>query len=278
MMFSRTAHFAGKLVFLSSILLTAFTSPAWAQGAPSTEVSLVADNAAVVPGSSASVGIHFQLEPGWHIYWINPGDAGEAPRVQWTLPAGWTAGALEWPVPQRLQNPAGVDYGYENDVTLLTRLRIPASAHSAAHADVNANVNWLVCKDTCIPQKGTARLSFTIAAKAVPADSASRELISKAKSQLPKPMPATWKANVLTNPSSILLNLHTGEKLNQATFFPADKQVIDNAAPQKLASSAAATQLSLKKVAGSQSVKSLKGVLVVNDSDAYNIDVPIKGR
>jgi DsbC/DsbD-like thiol-disulfide interchange protein len=278
MMVPRTPHFAAKLIPLSSILLFAFISATWGQDAPSTKVNLVADNAAVVPGSTATMGIHFQLEPGWHIYWINPGDAGEPPRVQWTLPAGWSAGALEWPVPQRLKNPAGVDYGYENDITLLSRLRIPASARSGAHAEVNANVSWLVCKETCIPQKGTARLSFSVAPKAAPADPASRELITKAKTQLPKPMPPTWKANVLTNPASILLNLHTGEKLNQATFFPADRQVIDNAAPQKLASSAAATQLSLKKVVGSQNVKSLKGVLVVNESDAYNIDVPIKGR
>ena len=79
----------------------------------------------VQPGSRVNLGIKFVTDSGWHIYWRNPGDSGEPPRIQWRLPAGATAETLQWPVPTRLKNPAGTDYGYEGTVILLTALQIP---------------------------------------------------------------------------------------------------------------------------------------------------------
>ncbi len=59
------------------------------------------------------------LEKEWHVYWVNPGDSGEPPRVTWDLPAGITAGAIEWPAPRRLGTASIVDYGYEDAVMLI---------------------------------------------------------------------------------------------------------------------------------------------------------------
>jgi thiol:disulfide interchange protein DsbD len=71
------------------------------------KVSLVADQASVSPGSSHTampphVGLLFDLEPGWHIYWTNAGDSGEPPAVKWTLPEEVTVGPLQFPAPKRL--------------------------------------------------------------------------------------------------------------------------------------------------------------------------------
>src|SRR3954470_12069322 len=112
--------------FLLGAALCFAGSMAMAQSAPKTQISLLSDQSAVTPGSQVWVGIHFQLEPGWHIYWMNPGDAGQPPSVQWALPAGWSAGAIEWPAPERLTNAAGVDYGYNGEATLLTKVKVPA--------------------------------------------------------------------------------------------------------------------------------------------------------
>ena len=68
--------------------------------APHVHVDLVADAASVQPGRELSLGVRFVLEEGWHVYWRNPGDSGEAPSVEWTLPAGFAAGELEWPTPE----------------------------------------------------------------------------------------------------------------------------------------------------------------------------------
>ncbi len=244
-----------------------------AQG-PQTTVTLISENSAAAPGSQVSVAIHFQLEPGWHIYWVNPGDAGQPPSVQWTLPAGWTAGALEWPAPFRLTNAAGVDYGYEGDATLLTKLKVPATAKSGP-ANLHADVKWLVCKEQCIPQKAQAQLNVNVAAKSAP-DPEAKAQFTSARSRMPKAIPAEWKANVLSNPRQFLLNFMPGAKVEQAVFFPAEPQVIDNAAAQKLSSTSMRAQLALDKVAGAKRPAALKGVLVLNGADAYNVNLPIK--
>ena len=70
-------------------------------------------------GPSGYVGLYFKLDPGWHIYWKNAGDAGDPPHLHWSLPDGITAGELEFPAPKRLNLGTLVDYGYEDEVLFL---------------------------------------------------------------------------------------------------------------------------------------------------------------
>ena len=81
---------------------------------PHGTVELIAENQSIAPGSRIDLGLHFNLEKGWHIYWQNPGDSGQPPRAEWKLPAGLTVGAMEWPAPQRLGTPTIVDFGYND--------------------------------------------------------------------------------------------------------------------------------------------------------------------
>jgi len=244
------------------------TTAVFAQ-APETKVSLVPEENPAKSGSSTTVGIRFQVPPGWHIYWMNPGDAGQPPSVQWSLPAGWTAGELQWPTPTRLVNPAGVDYGYENEVTLLTSMKVGNSG-----GDLTANLKWLVCKDVCVPQKGSARTS--IQAGATASNASGKPTIDAAEAKLPKTPPVPWKVNAIQNPNQIMLNFRPGIKVQQAAFFPAERDVIENAAPQKMSSTSYAAQLALKKADGAKKVARLKGVLLVNGASAYAIDVAVK--
>ncbi|MGZ4816677.1 MAG: protein-disulfide reductase DsbD domain-containing protein, partial [Terriglobales bacterium] len=219
-------------------------------------------------GSSMLLGVHFQIPSGWHMYWVNPGDAGQSPSVQWSLPTGWTAADWQWPTPARLTNSAGVDYGYEGEVTLLTPVKVGNSG-----GDLTANLRWLVCKDVCIPQKGQAKASVHVGATA--ADSPGKQAIDAAKAKLPKTLPLQWKINAFQNPAQIVLNFRPGLKVQQAVFFPAQRDIIENAAPQKLSSTSYAAQLALKK-AENKKIARLAGVLVVNGTNAYSVDVPVK--
>ena len=63
------------------------------------EVALVSEQQAIVPGQKFLLEIRFDLQDGWHTYWVNPGDAGEPPRITWELPAGFQAGSIQWPYP-----------------------------------------------------------------------------------------------------------------------------------------------------------------------------------
>src|SRR4029078_6340306 len=63
---------------------------------------LVSERIALVPGETAWLALHLTIRPGWHTYWLNPGDAGEKTEIAWTLPPGFAAGPTQWPAPQRL--------------------------------------------------------------------------------------------------------------------------------------------------------------------------------
>ena len=75
-------------------------------------------------------GLYFKLEPGWHVYWKNAGDAGEPPHIHWTLPAGVTAGPLQFPAPKRLPLGPLMDFGYEDEVLFPFKLNV-ANARKA---------------------------------------------------------------------------------------------------------------------------------------------------
>lgn len=125
---------------------------------PQVTLTLLAGQSAYVPGQPLVLGLRFDMIPHWHVYWRNPGDSGEAPRVAWDLPDGWRAGDLQWPVPQRIPVGPLVNYGYEHRVTLLSEI-VPAR-DAIGDVTINADVDWLVCREECIPQQ--ASLSLTL--------------------------------------------------------------------------------------------------------------------
>jgi thiol:disulfide interchange protein DsbD len=114
------------------------------------------------PGTPLWLGLRFDLIPHWHVYWRNPGDSGDAPRVDWTLPNGWEAGEIHWPVPQRIPVGPLVNYGYEDTVSLLVPVTVPADAAPGTAVTIDADVTWLVCKEECIPQDGRVSLQLPV--------------------------------------------------------------------------------------------------------------------
>jgi thiol:disulfide interchange protein DsbD len=108
------------------------------------------------------MGLRFELIPHWHIYWRNPGDSGEAPRVAWQLPGRWEAGDIHWPTPQRIPVGPLVNYGYAGSITLLVPLAVPAEQRPGAPVDISAEVSWLVCREACIPQDARLRITLPV--------------------------------------------------------------------------------------------------------------------
>src|SRR5690242_14100928 len=123
-----------------------------ATDAPHLHVQLVAPEDEIYPGGNNQIGLYFKLEQGWHVYWKNAGDSGEPPHIQWTLPAGVTAGPLQFPAPKRLPLGPLMDFGYENEVLFPFSVDVAKTAKSGP-AVLRARVNWLVCREVCIPGK-----------------------------------------------------------------------------------------------------------------------------
>jgi thiol:disulfide interchange protein len=145
---------------------------------------LLAATTSVQPGQAVLVGVQQKIIEHWHTYWINPGDSGLATTIAWTLPDGASAGAIQWPTPTRFVVGPIVNYGYANEVTLLSSLQVPQGLRDGDVFDVQAKVDWLVCEDTCIPQQVTLGLSLPVRASAAAA-SPDAAVLQQAQARLP---------------------------------------------------------------------------------------------
>lgn len=249
---------------------------AHAAGAPIPHgtLELVAENQWIAAGHDFYLGLHFQLEKGWHIYWINPGDSGEPPRVKWQLPVGLAAGAIEWPTPRRLGTPTIVDFGYEDEVTLIVPMLAESSLASQQAVQFGAEVKVLVCREICIPDKVQLSLTLPVKSQAPPPDARTSNLFAAARKSLPQPAPRNWKFTVDDARDSFVFSANVGRQITQAIFFPIAESQIDNAAPQKLQPVATGFHLTLRKSDQLRKpIERLKGVLVLSAGRAYLIDV-----
>jgi hypothetical protein len=97
-----------------------------------------------------SAGVYIELVPGWHLYWVNPGDAGLAPEVHWRLPAGFEPGALRFPTPEKLVEGDLVSYVYRGDVLLLCDITTPRAVPAKAQPALTAVLDWMACREICL--------------------------------------------------------------------------------------------------------------------------------
>lgn len=199
---------------------------------PHVEAELIAETDAAVPGKAFMAGLRLKLEPHWHVYWKNPGDAGLPVTLDWTLPAGASAAPISWPLPVRIAIPPLMDYGYENEVLLPVEVT-PSKSAQGKTLDLKAKAKWLVCKEICLP--GSAELSLSLpyaaASKANPSHAA---LFAQARAALPLAASA-WTFSAQAQDSTILLiaTPPAGASLAAFSFFPDVPEIIENAAPQK---------------------------------------------
>ena len=161
-------NFLTSLAILAAIAVTAATAVASAATitTPHVEVELISETAALVPGTSTTLGIRVRHAPEWHTYWVNPGDAGYALRLNWVLPEGVTLGQIQWPVPKRIltgdaKSPI-TNFGYDGEVLLLIPITVGAAVKADQSLALLARADWLVCRDMCIPEDGELTLSMPV--------------------------------------------------------------------------------------------------------------------
>ena len=244
--------------------------------APHLSVDLVAENQYIQPGRDFSLGLLFHLEKGWHVYWKNPGDSGSPPQVQWMLPAGCRAGAIQWPYPRRIAVGPLMNYGYEDEVLFIVPMHAAPQPKEGA-AKIAAALKWVVCQEVCIAGKGDVSLELPIST-AAPAPSPLHDLFAKTRALLPRPLPAKWQIKAVSFSDAFLLTARIGKPISSADFFPVDPLVIENAAPE-LFRNYGGKRFSLRLKKSEQLTKPvprLKGVLVT-DGAAYEAAIAVGG-
>ncbi len=271
--------FSATLAFLVALLPCAAGAQASGSPIPHGSLELIAENQWISIGHPFYLGLHFQLERGWHIYWVNPGDSGEPPRVTWQLPPGLSPGMIEWPAPRRLGTSSIVDFGYEDAVTLIVPVHAQGSLAAQPLANLGAEIRVLVCREVCIPGKTQLSLSLPVKSRPPAPEMRTRELFAAARKDLPRAVPQNWEFSVDDAKDSFVLAANLGTQITQVIFFPLAEAQIDNSAPQTLQPLDSGFQLTLRKSDRLlKPVDRLKGVLVLSGNRAYLIDAPVSKR
>ncbi|HEY6292013.1 MAG TPA: protein-disulfide reductase DsbD domain-containing protein [Terriglobia bacterium] len=246
------------------------------QSAPHTKLGLLSETDFVEPGQTLNLGLLFEIEPHWHIYWINPGDSGEPPRVKWALPPGFRAGDLEWPAPARLASGPLTDYGYQGRVLLMSPVRVPHQL-SALEVMISVQVQWLVCSDICIPAKASISLELPVghAAPSPPEDQAA--LFRAARESLPRPLPPGWRVSADDLGGAFRIRLVTGAKIQRVSFFPLEFNQVENSKPEISTPLPNGVEVVVSKSDQLlQPVDNLRGVLVIDGGGSYHVSAAVR--
>jgi len=253
------------------LLALGAAAPAAAQidSAPKVHAQLIAEESAVAPGQTVTIALEQNIRPGWHTYWRNPGEAGEATEIAWTLPAGWHAGPIAWPYPKELPVGPLMDYGYEGRPWLLVDITAPKDAKPGTEVTLRAAVDWLVCKEICIPENTTLALPLSISATPTEPDPQLAAKFAAARDLLPVASP--WPVHFKLGHALVLYV--AAPKLGEAHptdvhFFPFTEGPVKGIAPQRWQASPEGLSLRLEPGKQTRGLRALDGVLVLQTAGA----------
>jgi thiol:disulfide interchange protein DsbD len=260
---------------LSALALQCLPAGAQPVNTGHVEAELVAAAQGVAPGGTVQVALRQKIAKGWHTYWRNPGDSGEATQIAWTLPPGWSAGPIVWAPPSKQPTGPLMNYGYSGEVLLPVALTAPASAQPGQTVELRAAVSFLVCEQICIPED--AALSITLPVAAAPApDPRWGPRIAAALTAAPRPagLAAAFEAKGASVVLAVTGPALKGVDLSGGYFFPYEGAVIDHAKPQAIERGPEGLTLTLTggyAFTDGPAPKSLPGVLSVGGK-AYEVE------
>src|SRR3984957_15445331 len=228
----------------------------------------------IAPGGTLQDGLVLPLEEHGHVSWPNSGDSGEPPKPTWTLPDGVTAGPMQFPIPSRLPLGPLMDFGYEDEVAFPVQLTA-ASSVKPGPIHLDAIVNWLVCREVCIPGKAHLGLNLTVSPDAT-APTQTVGALGEPPNPTPKPLPPNAKFTVTGGKTDFVLTLTTGKRETHAEFYPFDQDQIANAAPQQIESLSNGVRLRVRRSADLKPPPApLPGVLKPPGGPAYDVTSPV---
>ncbi len=250
---------------------------------PHVEAELVPELDSIHPGQPFRVALRLRMEHGWHTYWRNPGDAGMPTSIEWDIPEGFTAGAIEWPYPELLGEAPEVSYGYGGEIFLPVEISPPADLKSGTIVTLTASAAWLVCNDICIP--GEAKLALELPVGTT--TPRPHPWFSAITARVPTPL-SGWRAEAARLEGDYLLRLTPDDPSArlplEATFFAGEESVIDHSAPQMVRSADGTLTIRLVRSSyASAPAERLRGVIHTaggwnadGSIQAMEIDIPVE--
>lgn len=249
------------------------------------QVELVAERTTLQPGQAFPVALRMELAEGWHTYWQHAGDSGLPLRLEWQLPAGFTAGPIQWPKPEAIPMPPYLNYGYHGQVAMLVNIQPPDDLASGTRVTLTARAKWLVCKEVCLPEEADVTLLAPVAEHGE-RNPAWADLFDQTRARLPKPWPENAPTATTDGAEIRLLFEEPGKRAegsplgDDTFFFAADDGVIEHAAAQQWQRFPGGDSLTLKSSPfATGPLSRLRGVLSDQaaraEAPAWTIDVPM---
>jgi len=207
------------LLFFALLLAPALTH------ARGIEPELVAEGPAPA-GGEIELAIHMRPAPGWHGYWLNPGDAGLPMDVKWQLPRGFSVGSLRYPVPARLTVAGLMNYVYERDYAVLVRLKVPQGASGTI--PIRAEAHWLACTDKiCVPEQGELSLDLPVGS-----GTPNGAQFDEWRRALPRPLATLGHFEIAADKLRVAIPLPASVGTGEPYLFPVQDGVVDYDAKQ----------------------------------------------
>ena len=242
-----------KTIF-SILLLISFFSSAEIVDTGHARISLIKDHSDFVPGTSINIGLKVSMDKGWHTYWRNPGDSGGPIEIDWNLPKGFSVSDIKWPLPEKIEYPPLMTYGYEDFVIYPMVLSIPAD-YSDDYFEMTADI--LICADVCIPESG--KISSNLL------DIESDSLLYEWLESIPsKSLPITTSLN----DNNLEISFTFEKEIKEIYFFPDENNSIDYSSKQNFYKKDDGYFLSIKIF--NDEFQNISGVLDI-DGTGYNV-------
>jgi DsbC/DsbD-like thiol-disulfide interchange protein len=182
--------------------------------------AILSEQSALVPDTTATLGLDLTIEKKWHIYWNGRNDTGYAPSAEFTLPAGFTVDPIQWPAPVRHVDPGDLlNHVYFDHVTLLVPLHVPAAAKPGSSVTIKAKLAWMVCDESCVPEETEVELTLPVAKPGdKPTPSKDARKFADTRARLPKELAQSSKAAQLSwNDKAVELTVPDAQHL---AFYP----------------------------------------------------------
>lgn len=208
---------AGALLVLSLLVLAGCSG----QGSGPSDakpvlVGVEVSPAAAAPGESVTLIWRFELADDWHLYWMGRNDSGFPPLIELDLPDGWVAGGLQWPTPERHVAPGDIlDHVYFEELVLLQKIGAPLGAAPDQEIRIKADVQWLACRDMCVPGRAALEVAIPVRSHQTPVDD---DPAAEAAARLPRDLPpntleTAWEGGIF--------HVHH-PRAERLTFMPTD--------------------------------------------------------
>ncbi|MCF3650112.1 protein-disulfide reductase DsbD domain-containing protein [Synoicihabitans lomoniglobus] len=240
---------------------------------------LLSDVAAVQPGEGFAVAVRLRIQPGWHVYWLNPGDSGLAPRLSWKLSAEVSVGPIQWPVPRGLPSAAAMSYGYEEEVMLLAMIETTRILAFGETVEIGVRADWLACGTGCLRGAAEHALSLPIASGPAKVPSSHETAFAGARRQLPVERPDGISAVYVRTGDALMVvfNLPAGMVVESRDvyFFPCEQGLFKSLPTQPKTVLDRRIELGLQLIGPTVEVPSrLRGVLVLGPGigDGYAVE------